>query len=105
MFGRLGSDSERYLDLLASAAEERDVQRAVAPRQRTRAWTTQLSLVLFRATARSLLESTGVYSRTRAVEASAEVRNAGAPNSNGSTERAEGSEGCRGQEQPTRVAP
>ena len=63
VYGRLGQDACRYLELLSQAAEARDVLRALAPRQRSKNWTIQLSRVLFRAAVRSILEAKGFYTR------------------------------------------
>ena len=79
IFGRLGRDAERYLAILSQAAEVKDQMRATAPRQRTTRWVMQLSRVLFRAIARSILEAQGLYTTPTAAPHRSVAAEAGAP--------------------------
>ena len=63
IYGRLGRDAEAFLELLSGAAMDRDRLRSLMPRSRMQGWTVQLSRVLFRATAQSILEAQGCYTR------------------------------------------
>ena len=60
-FGRLGNEASETMQKLATAAAERDELRGMQVRNRVRRWQVQMSRTLFRATARTLLESTGAY--------------------------------------------
>ena len=62
-YGRLGPAAEEFLRTLATAAERRDALRAVPPKARIQTWYTQLSRVLARAAARTILEARGAYTR------------------------------------------
>ena len=63
VYGRLGRDAEKYLELLSAAAEGRDRLRSLAPRARIQGWTVQISRVLFRAVAQAIREAEGSYTR------------------------------------------
>ena len=43
VYGHLGRDAEKYLELLSAAAEGRDRLRSLAPRTRIQSWTVQIS--------------------------------------------------------------
>ena len=62
-FGRLAPSSEKFLKTIADAAEQHDIRKAIPPVRRLKHWTVQLSRVLFRAAARSILEAQGCYTR------------------------------------------